>query len=107
MNPPTPPACESNKQHPQPQPCILQIQSRGEFEGGDPYGTLTPTQRAPMAAEGCRGGPKAADRVGTLVLFLEEAPSETLLVHRLTPTPKGPKAVEGCPTLAPFSLKSH
>jgi len=39
------------------QPCILQIESRGEFEGGNPYPRLTPTQRAPMAAEGARGGP--------------------------------------------------
>ena len=46
-----------------------------------------------------------ADRVGTLVLFFEEAPRETLLSHRETPTQRAPKAAEGCPTLAPFTLK--
>ena len=53
--PPTPPACESSKQHPQPPALyITRIRSRGEFEGGDPYPRLTPTQRAPKAAEGGR-----------------------------------------------------
>ena len=84
---------------------ITRIASRGEFEGGDPYGTLTPTQRAPMGAEGGRWALKAADRVGTLILVLEEAPRETLVFHRLTPTQRAPKAAEGCPTLALFSLK--
>ena len=96
-NPPTPPACESNKQHPQPPPCILQIESRGEFEGGDPYPRLTPTHRPAKAAEGGRRLPKAADRVGTLVLFLEEAPRETAVFMHEYPPPRGrrpPKAVQ-------------
>ena len=42
----------------------------------------------------------AAEGAGTRVLFLEDAPRETLLFHRLTPTPKGPKAVEGCRRLS-------
>ena len=58
-----------------------------------------------MAADGRRWAPKAADRVGTLILFLEEAPRETVFFDRLTPTPKGPTAAEGRPTLAPISLK--
>ena len=35
----------------------IHIESRGEFEGGDPYRRLTPTQRAPMGAEGGGWGP--------------------------------------------------
>ena len=88
--PPTPPACESSKQHTQhPTLYITRIRSRGEFEGGDPYGRLTPTHRPAKAGEGRRGGPKAADRVGALVLFLEEAPRETAVFRHEYPPPRG------------------
>ena len=58
-----------------------------------------------MAAEGCGWGRKAAEGAGTRVLFLEEAPRETLLVHRLTPTRRGrrlPMGAEGAGTLIRF-----
>ena len=64
---------------------------------------LTPTQRAPKAAEGRRRLPMAADRVGTLVLFLADAPSETAVFRHEYP----PQGAEGRPTLAQFSLKNH
>ena len=38
-----------------------------------------------------------AEGAGTLILFLEEAPRETLLFDRLTPTPKAPKGVHENP----------
>ena len=47
----------------------------------------------------------AAEGAGTLILFFEEAPRETLLFHRFTSPPRPPIGAEGRPTLAPFSLK--
>ena len=55
-----------------------------------------------MGADGGGWGPRGAEGAGTRVLFLEEAPRETLLLHRLTPTPKGPMGADGRPTLALF-----
>ena len=52
-----------------------------------------------------RGGRKAAEGAGTLVLFFEKPSRDTLLFHRLTSTPKGPRVADGRPTLALFSLK--
>ena len=51
---------------------------------------------------GADRAPRGADRVGTLVLFLEEAPRETaFFMHEYQP-PRGrrpPKAAQGRPTL--------
>ena len=92
-NPPTPPACESNQQHPQQSTLYIyiyiQIENRGEFEGGDPYGTLTPTQRAPMGPEGCRRLPIGS---GHWSCFWRK-PHAKQYFHCLTPTPRLSKAV--------------
>ena len=95
QNPPTPPACESNKQHRQHSTLYIQIESRGEFEGGNPYGTLTTTHTGPRGPDGRRRlrdtGPVFGGRPTRNTNF------SSFNTH--------PQAVEGCPTLAPFSLK--
>ena len=51
-----------------------------------------------------------AEEAGTLILFLEEAPRETPLFHRLTPTPKGPRGTEGdrrVSNTGPVLLENH
>ena len=73
----------------------MQVESRGEFEGGDPYPTLTTTQRAPMGADGRRGGWDTGPVLGGRL-------TRNITLSSFNTHPQG---VEGRPTLAPFSLK--